>query len=215
MKKARAHQRYLTSKGEPCVGVTTVLGVMAKPYLIPWANKLGLDGYDVTKWVDALANVGTLIHYLVECDCKGIEPELGDYSQNDITVAKFSFQKWINWKSLNNFKLIESELQIVSDDLKVGGTCDIYADVNGKKTVMDIKTSKSVYGEQKTQGIAYKKLLQANGKLVDEARIIRIGRDQNEGFDDILIGAEELHWKRFLACLELYRANKNIDNGGA
>jgi len=214
VKKSKAHQRYLTSKGEPCVGVTTVLGKIAKPYLITWANKLGLDGIDSTKYVDGLADIGTLIHYLIECDCKGTTPELGDYSQNDIVTARFGLQKWLNWKALNKFELIDSELQIVSDDLRVGGTCDIYAKVNGKFSVMDIKTSKATYAEQRTQGIAYKKLLEANGKQVDEARIIRVGRNENEGFDDILIGAEELHWKRFLIYLEAYRADKNLENAG-
>jgi hypothetical protein len=214
MVKAKAHQRYRTTDGRPCVGVTTVLGVMNKPALVKWANKLGLDGYDVDKWVDALAQVGTLIHYLVECDIKGIEPELNDYTPNQVATAKKSFQKWIDWRSKNQFELLGSELQVASDTLQVGGTCDIYALVNGKKTVLDIKTSKACYSEQRTQVVAYKELLTENGKEVDECRIVRIGRDDNEGFDDILIGGCDIHWKRFLACLELYKANKNVENGG-
>lgn len=213
--KAKAHQRYKTSDGRPCVGVTTVLNVMAKPQLIRWANKLGLDGYDVDKWVDSLAEIGTLIHYLVECNIKGVDPELGDYSSNQITAAKKSFEKWLDWRSKNSFVVLGSELQLVSDSLELGGTCDIYAEVNGKKCVLDIKTSKACYGEQRTQVVAYKHLLLENGKPVDECRIVRIGRDENEGFDDILIGGHELHWRRFLACLELYKANKNLETTGA
>lgn len=216
MQKTKAHQRYKTSNGEPCVGVTTVLSVMNKPSLIAWANRLGLDGYDVNKYVDALANIGTLIHFLVECDIKNIQPDLNDYTPNEVKTAQTSFLKWKEWRSRNSFELIASELQIVSDELKVGGTCDIYAIVNGKKTVLDIKTSKACYSEQRTQVVAYKKLLEENGTIqVEDCRIIRIGRDENEGFDDILIGGHNLHWERFLACLKLYRANKNIENSGA
>ena len=215
MKKAKAHQRYKTSTGEPCVGVTTVLGVMNKPALVAWANRLGLDGYEVGKYVDALANIGTLIHYLIECDITGQEPVLGDYTANEIETAKEAFKKWTAWKSKVEFKLLGSELQVVSDTLKVGGTCDVYAEINGKKTVLDIKTSKACYSEQRTQVVAYAEIMKENGKEVDECRIIRIGRAENEGFDDILIGGEKLHWERFLACLNLYRANKNITNGGA
>jgi len=61
-KRSKAHQRYKTSDGRPCVGVTTVTGKIAKPYLVNWANKLGLDGYDVGTYVDALARIGTLAH---------------------------------------------------------------------------------------------------------------------------------------------------------
>jgi hypothetical protein len=215
MKKAKAHQRYKTSSGEPCVGVTTVLGVMNKPALVAWANKLGLDGYEVGKFVDALANIGTLIHYLIECDIKGEEPALGDYTANDIETAKKAFEKWVSWKSKVEFKLLGSEMQVVSDTLCVGGTCDIYAEVNGKKTVLDIKTSKACYSEQRSQVVAYAEIMKENGLEVDECRIIRIGRSENEGFDDILIGGHELHWNRFKACLALYRANKNVENGGA
>lgn len=215
MKKTKAHQRYKTSTGEPCVGVTTVLGVMNKPALVGWANKLGLDGYDVNKFVDALANIGTLIHYLVECDIKGETPELGDFTANEIETAKQAFKKWESWKAGVDFKLLGSEMQVVSDTLKVGGTCDIYAEVNGKKTVLDIKTSKACYSEQRTQVVAYAAILEENGYKIDECRIIRIGRAENEGFDDILIGGYALHWERFKACLALYRANKNVENGGA
>ena len=212
MKKAKAHQRYKTSKGEPCVGVTTVLNIMAKPALIAWANRLGLDGIDSTKYVDGLADIGTLIHYLIECDCNFIEPELGEYSQNEITVAMFAYKKWEDWKKIHSFELISSELQLISDTLKVGGTCDIYAKVDGKLTLLDIKTSKAVYGEARTQVVAYKHLLEENNKIVESCRIVRIGRDGNEGFEDITVGAFDLHWKRFLACLDLYKCNKNLKN---
>lgn len=215
MKRAKAHQRYQTKDGEPCVGVTTALAVMAKPALVRWANKLGLDGYEVDKWVDSLARIGTLIHYLVECDIKGLTPETGDYTPNELEASKAAFAKWLSWREKNAFELISSELQLVSDTLKFGGTCDIYANVNGVPTVLDIKTSKGCYSEQRTQVIAYKKLLEENGFQVQDCRIIRIGRDENEGFDDILIGAHELHWQRFLACLNLYWANKNLENAGA
>jgi hypothetical protein len=214
-KRSRAHQRYKTSDGRPAVGVTTVLSQMNKPCLVAWANKLGLQGIDSTKYVDALARIGSCTHYLVECDAKGITPKLGDFTANEIETAKKSFQKWINWRSQNKFELVESELNLVSDAFQFGGTCDIYAIINGTPTVLDIKTSKICYSEQRTQVIAYMRLMIENKKPVTDARIIRIGRDENEGFEDILVGAHDLHWKRFKACLALYWANKNLENAGA
>src|SRR3990167_8182775 len=103
-KKAKAHQRYKTSAGAPCPGVTTILGVMAKPQLVRWANKIGLDGYEVDKWVDALARIGTLIHYMVECDIKGVKPDFSDYSPNEINAAETAFIKWLMWRDKNNFE---------------------------------------------------------------------------------------------------------------
>jgi len=211
-RKSRAHQKYTTTDGRPCVGVTTVLGVMAKPALIKWANNLGLQGIDSTKYVDALARIGTLIHYLVECDCKGIEPKTDDYSPNEMAAAKVGFDKWLEWRKQHQFELIESELQLASDEHQYGGTCDIYAKVDGVPTVLDIKTSKGVFDEMRTQVIAYKHLLEENKREVGSCRIIRIGRDSNEGFEDVTIGSHELHWVRFKACLALYWANQNLKN---
>jgi hypothetical protein len=215
MKKAKAHQRYLTSDGRPCFGVTTILGVMAKPALVNWANKIGLDGYEVGKYVDSLASAGTCAHLLIECDITGKEGDYSDFTPNDLAKANHSFKKWLDWKSKRKFELIASEIKVVSDSLQVGGTCDIYAKVDDKFCVIDIKTAKACYSEQRTQAVAYAKILQENGKQVDEIRIIRVGRDEHEGFEDILVGGAELHWTRFLACLELLKANKNLENSGA
>lgn len=214
-KRSKAHQRYTTSDGRPAVGVTTCLNVMAKDALIRWANKLGLDGIEVDKFKDALARIGSCAHYLIECDVKSEAPDLSDYTGKEIDTAKKSFEKWVAWREKNQFELIESELQLVSDQYQFGGTCDIYAKINGVFTVADIKTSKGCFSEQRTQTVAYKYLLLENKRPVDACRIIRVGRDENEGFDDILVGGHELHWERFKACLALYWANKNLDNSGA
>lgn len=214
-KRSKAHQRYKTSDGQPCVGVTTVTGKIAKPYLVHWANKLGLEGYDVGTYVDALARIGTLAHYLIECDIKGEKPVTDDYTPNEVESAKGSFQKWTDWKEKNNFKLIQSEFQIVNDKLRVGGTCDIYAEVNGKKCILDIKTSKACYSEHRTQIVAYAKLAKLSGLQVDECRILRVGRSENEGFEDVKVGGLTLHWKRFQAYLKCYWIDRDLANTGA
>ena len=54
-KGARQHTVYKLASGARVPGVTTVLSVLNKPALVPWANKLGLEGIDVRKYVDALA----------------------------------------------------------------------------------------------------------------------------------------------------------------
>lgn len=211
-RKARAHQRYMTSDGRPCVGVTTVLGVLNKPALVSWSNKLGLAGIEVGKFVDALARIGTLCHYLVECDCKGTTPETNDYSPNEMNAAKVGFGKWLEWKSQHKFELVASELQLASDVYQYGGTCDILAYVDGKLTICDIKTSKACYSEHKTQVVAYMELARENGYAVETVRIIRIGRDENEGFEDITVGSHDLHWTLFEACIKVYWSLSNLKN---
>jgi hypothetical protein len=185
---------------------------MAKPALVPWANKLGLAGIEVGKFVDALASIGTLTHYLVECDCKGTVPETNDYSPNQLASAKVGFGKWLEWKKQHKFELVASELQLASDAHQYGGTCDILAYIDGKLTICDIKTSKACYQEHKTQVVAYMELARENGYAVEAVRIIRIGRDENEGFEDITVGSHDLHWTLFEACIKVYWSLANLKN---
>jgi len=116
MKKAKRHTIYKNKDGVEVPGTTTVTGVLAKPALIIWANRLGLQGYEVEKWVDELADVGTLAHYLIECDLKKIPPDLSDYSPNQIDLAENAVLKFYEWQEQNKFKKIESELQLVRSE---------------------------------------------------------------------------------------------------
>ncbi|MBA7569795.1 hypothetical protein ES708_11536 [subsurface metagenome] len=65
MGKIAAHIIYRTRSGQSVPGVTTILSVLNKPALVPWANRMGLQGIDVAKYVDDKAAIGTLAHYLI------------------------------------------------------------------------------------------------------------------------------------------------------
>ena len=66
-KMSTAHTRYKTSDGQIVPGASTITGLLNKPMLVKWANNLGLQGIDSSKYTDKAASIGTLIHYLVEC----------------------------------------------------------------------------------------------------------------------------------------------------
>jgi len=205
LSKVTAHTQYRISSGTRVPGVTTILGVLGKGQaLIRWANRLGLQGIDSTKYVDDKADIGTCAHYLIECDVKGIEPDLSDYSPNTVSLAENGLLKWLDWKP-SDFELLGSEMKLVSEEHRYGGTCDIYAKISGKRTLVDIKTSGSgVWPEMKHQVVAYKHLLEENGHPVDEIWILRVGRDDTEGFDAVQVGNWGAHWQVFLHCRELY-----------
>lgn len=216
-KKAKAHTIYKTSKGR-VPGVTTITGVLAKPALVPWANKLGLQGVEVAKYVDDLAEIGTLAHYMIECHVKNqivvneiIKPDLSDYSKNQIDSAETSFLKYLDWENKNDVKYIASELQLVSENHQYGGQVDIYAEVNGKKTLIDIKTCKAIYSDHYLQvGGGYAILLEENGYKVDDVRIVRVGRSEEEGHEaeDKQVPLIDVNKKKFLLCREIYELNK-------
>jgi len=211
----RAHTRYYTKSGVLVPGVTTVLSVLNKPALVRWANRLGLEGIDVSKYVDELARIGTLSHYLIECHLKGHKPDLKNYTANQIDLAENSAIKFIQWQDeQKDYKQIASEKGVVSETLLYGGTVDIYCEIDGKKTVIDIKTCKGVYDEMHTQAVAYAKALKDDGCPVDEIKIVRVGRNEEEGFEVVKVGNIDLHWERFKACRKIYEINKALKAGG-
>ncbi|MBR3805105.1 MAG: hypothetical protein IKJ14_07150 [Clostridia bacterium] len=78
---SKAHTRYYDSTGAVVPGATTITGLLNKPALVLWANRLGLEGIDSTKYVDKAAKIGTLIHYLVECHITKQTPDLTDFTK--------------------------------------------------------------------------------------------------------------------------------------
>jgi hypothetical protein len=210
------HQVYKTADGTRVPGVTTICGVMDKPALVKWANNLGLQGTDSTKYVDALAASGTLAHYWAEEVLIGREPDqavLDEYAKCDQDRAMTSVIKLMEWMKEHEIEVLGRELQMVSERHAFGGTCDIYARVDGKLTLVDIKTCKALYGagdEKWTQLAGYKMLLEEAGKTVDEAYILRIGRNEDEGFEYARQPNPEGHAARFLICLDLYTINRQL-----
>ena len=210
MSKDIAHQRYYTKDGILVPGVTTVLSILAKPALIPWANKLGLQGIEVGKFVDSLGDVGTLCHSIIESYLKKQEVDYSDYTPNQRVLAENASKKFFEWEQKNDFQVLQSEFQLVSEKHFFGGTVDIYCIFNGEKTLIDIKTSKATYPEHFTQVAAYKILLEENGYPVENAKILRIGREEAEGFDEKEVPLIDIHEEKFLACLKILQIDNKL-----
>ena len=215
IKGVKMHQKYVTSDGRTVPGVTTVLGVLAKPALIHWAWDLGTKGIDYRKYRDKMANIGTLAHYLIECDLKEVDPELDSYSPEEINLAENCLISYWEWKKKNNPKVIATELQLVSDCYGYGGTIDLYCEIDGLKYLVDFKTGKAIYPEMICQLSAYYYVMDENGYPVDKIQILRIGRDETEGFEvqEKMIGELRWYWSKFLSALGVYNADKEIRRG--
>lgn len=210
-KKVKAHTVYKLKDGTRVPGTTTITGVLNKPALVPWSNRLGLKGIDVNKYVDELATIGTLSHLMIEKYLKGEKVNFDDYSKNQIDQAQICVNKFFAWEDENEFEILGSEMQLVSEKHLYGGCIDIYCLLNGKKTLVDIKTGKGIFSEMKTQVAGgYELLLKENGYEVEQVRMLRIGRNEDEGFEDPEVFQRELHQERFLACKMIYDLNKKL-----
>jgi len=214
MQKVKAHTIYKTSAGKKVPGVTTVLGVLNKLALVKWANNLGLQGIDSNKYRDKMADIGTLAHLMILNYFRGEESDYADYSKDDIDKAENCLISFYTWIGENKVEPELVEEQIVSENFRYGGTIDFYGKVNGKYTLLDFKTSKAVWPEHLHQVGAYWKLLEDKCLEIEQVRILRIGRDEDEGFEDHIVNNIGPHWVIFKHCLEIYKLQNQLKKGG-
>jgi len=207
--KTRAHQSYKLADGTRVPGVTTVLGVVNKPALLSWAWEQGKAGLDFRKSRDAAADVGTLAHWMIECHLKGQEPDLSEFSPKDVEKAENAVIKFLSWWDGAEFRVIGTELKLVSEINRFGGTLDIVAeDKDGNVAIIDLKTSKAIYTEHWRQVAAYADVFgQHNWRKVTRFIICRIGKSEADAdFEVQERGCLDFELATFMACLALYQA---------
>jgi hypothetical protein len=211
-KRSKAHTRYVRANGELVPGVTTTLGVLAKPALVPWANKLGLAGIDVKNYVDVMAEIGKVGHDMICCHNMGVDFDAGNTPKDIIDKAENCLISYLAWEKGHKVEPILCEAQLVSEQYGFGGTCDMFATIDGIKTLIDYKTGRSLYVDYMYQVSAYFHLLQETGNPVEQCRILRIGRDETEGFSERVITLPEVKkaFELFLHALEIYKLQKTI-----
>lgn len=209
----KAHTRYRTKSGIIVPGVTTVLNLLAKPALVYWAWNLGMQGEDYRKVRDKAADVGTLVHYLVECDIKGTWPDLGEFKPNTVKKAKVAFEAFKDWRYTNKMETVECEVELVSEKYLYGGKIDWVAVDAAKNTLLlDIKTSKAVYTEHKYQLAAYWHAwdeLHPDQKI-DRAAIIQLNKVTGE-FSYHPFADLKFEFEIFLHLRDIYAMQKKSD----
>ena len=191
---------YRNAEGKRLKGVTTVLAILAKPALIGWAYKRGKDNLPLYESRDKAADAGTHAHLMIECHLKGLpDPPTNGLAKDVIDKAESCYLAFLDWEKAHTFKMIESELSMISEAFQFGGTIDIGAIVN-ELGIVDIKTSKDVYFSMKVQVAAYGHLYQENrpGKIKGY-HILRLG-DQGD-FSHHYWPNLDREWEVFKACL--------------
>ena len=94
---SKAHIRYKTSDGKVVPGATTITGLLNKPYLIRWANQLGLEGIDSSTYTDEAAKTGTLAHAMIQANLQGTDIDRGQFSNVQIDLAETAILSFLEW----------------------------------------------------------------------------------------------------------------------
>jgi|11BtaG_2_1085332.scaffolds.fasta_scaffold03546_9 hypothetical protein len=197
MAKTNTHTKYFTSEGVQVKSVTTLIGQHLgwnKQMLIAWSRIQGLKGKDSNKVRDEAAEIGTLAHKYCESYIKKEKVDTSDYSENQIKKAIVAYDAFRDWNSQLKPEYVESEIKLISDKYKTGGTCDLILKLKNKLVIGDLKTSKAIYPEMIIQLGAYRKLYELQtGNKITSGLILRIDKE-GKGFEQHQIPLKKLNW---------------------
>lgn len=216
--------------GEYANGVTTALGIIAKPFLIPWAAKqaadyvkenitpgVALDEVQIQALVDgaknahrrtkdSAADMGTFIHNYIEAFVRGEEPEAPINPKLRKVVDKFH-----EWWDETKPEVLKPERMLCSPTHMLAGTADLVCKIDGKLTIVDWKTGSGIYPEMFLQLAAYAMMLEEEypDQKVEQLYIVNASIKnmfQTECRTEISFFQEV-----YLQALSLYKSNKQVE----
>lgn len=208
--KYSSHSTYYNKKGVEVVSATSVLKILNKPSLSKWANFLGFKRQNIDQVLKESSEKGTLIHEAINCY---IFNKIFIYVPKDEYekyMLKQTLDKFITWYKNADFKPIFGEKQMSCE--KFGGTVDLYCELDGKKTILDFKSSKAFYSTMFLQLAGYTYMMEQNGYEVDQVCIMLINenycrtkiisRDQLDEYINTFLLLVELYYKVYEINLE-------------
>jgi ATP-dependent exoDNAse (exonuclease V) beta subunit len=165
--------RYYRRNGEYYPSVTYVLNLYPKgKFFEDWLKKVGYASEYIVK---KASEEGTQVHELCEAYLNGEELYFLSHSgkpQHHPDVWQM-FLRFVDFWEEFTPKLIETEVHLFSDELKVAGTCDLIVEINDKLWLLDIKTSNQMHSTYELQTAVYGQCYQeCYNKKVDHYGIL-------------------------------------------
>jgi hypothetical protein len=178
-----AAKRYRLLDGTLVPSFSTIKSIYGpgKEGIVYWAWKEGWEGRDYNESRRGAADIGSFAHDAIEAEIKGLPFDMDKIqfaSPEQREKVESCLRAWETWKTSVKFKLIESEVELVSHEYRYGGTLDIVATIHDEYTICDVKTGKP-YPEHLLQLAAYRQLWNENHKdrLVKAGNLVCLGRE--------------------------------------
>lgn len=219
------------------VSVTTFLGVINKPFLMPWCAKMERElirklleqGYDAEVLIKNLKEYlapkqpyGYKLYTEVAADWGSKIHKAIDYTLKDLKLPKLTkderkvYDKWKEWWNAQNFKLLSAERRVKCSRHGYAGTLDALVVRDEGKIVIDWKTGKNTYPEHSLQNFAYQKALIEEGEGVDDGGLLVYIPKDKEIYSNIVLKVTDELFQPVLDALGLWRwvNNKPWNNNG-
>jgi hypothetical protein len=147
--------RFYRRNGEYYPSITHVLSCYPKgqPYE-DWLRKVGFASDYIVK---KAAEEGTQVHLLCEEYLNGEECSFFNSKGHPAYPPHVwsMFLNFVNFWETVKPELIETEVHLFSDRLKVAGTCDLIVNIKGELWVLDLKTSNHLHNAYNLQTACY------------------------------------------------------------
>lgn len=129
---------YQTPTGQKYPSVTAVTGLLGAAFIQKWRASVGEE--EANRISSRASKRGTQIHSLCEAYLKNETPKPSIF---DVEIFNSILPEL---KKINNVRCLETPL--FSHHLKVAGTVDCIADYDGRRSVIDFKTSSKIKSKE-------------------------------------------------------------------
>ena len=237
-KEQHLHQAEVDGEWKNLTGCTTILSVVSKPALIQWAANMAINyikenapyvpetklymGVNdeilesarkahAQRKTDA-GTYGTETHAQIEKIVKNaIDHNGGIIGEGTLSPDK-SLQNFITWAITNKVKFLDSERNIYSEKLWLGGIVDFICEIDHNVWIGDIKTAGSgIYPEFMWQCAGYHLMLKEMGLYPKvKGYLILNLKESGEMLEKRSISNAD-NIKAFKACLDIYRVKEKLN----
>lgn len=213
--------------GKLVPGVTSVLQVIGKPMLVPWAAKMTSE-YFVRELENGRTDIANIAkeskgaHKRFSQDAANIGHNVHDYAEKwfkkqdtpylETDQAKRGVEAFHKWIDAHDIEVLASERRVFSKEFYYAGTCDFVAKIDGVLGVGDIKTSSGIYPEMRLQTAAYQHAMEEEKGIKFPVRwIIRFDKKTGD-FEAKSFYNFDIDFEAFKSALSLHRALQTITN---
>lgn len=213
---------YVDTDGQYYPSATTILDAYPKPFaLLQWMKEAGTKSDEIR---DAAGRRGSNVHTLTERFDNGDTVELlSEAGQPMYSMEEWAmFERYVDFSTrfLPVYDMIEQ--QVICPELGFAGTLDRVGIIDGKKYLIDIKTSNGIYNSYWLQMAAYRKALYINLCIdLDGVAILwlnaktrtngKLGDYQGQGWQMVVKDDSSKDWELFTAVQKLWLAEHEND----
>jgi len=205
--------RYYRRNGEYYPSVTYVLSHYPKgKFFEDWLKKVG---YSADYIVKKASEEGTQVHEMIEAYLNGEELKFLEHGRPmyDPNIWEM-FLRFVEFWEEYKPSLIEAEVHLFSDELKIAGTCDLVCEINGELWIIDFKTSNHLQTTYDIQTAIYAQCFEeCFGKKVNRTGILWLKSSKRKAAKDKMQGKG---WEMYESSrsqeenLDIYRAVRKL-----